>query len=336
MSLHDEQMSIQDLNTTSNKVIYYSCLIIINVGFVANILNISICLRKRIKSEMMGYYNILISFFNILSLICAYMLFFPASAGFKDLLLISNVNCVLIGYTTRVFVQMSSWLHVIVSLDRTICISFPNRFAFMTNKTKISCFVLVFFIAILGLNSPLLDYHLGGQSTFIYNVTSNRTICGSTDNIILAKYATVVVMRIVVPIMLAFGCNSILIYKLFKSRSNLKLAKSMKKDYQFTFTIVMLNVAFLLTESPFIYGNINMYLSHIEELAGLVSMREIATAKLYFVATFMFSTYMFVSIFFVNVFFNSIFKREIYVIFFGARATGSVDFSTHNTPRGSI
>ena len=324
MSPIDGHIFILKQTLISNQITYYTCLTIVNLGFITNILNIVICSRKRMHVNTMGFYNILMSIFNILSFVCAYLLFFPVSAGLKDLLLESYYSCILVTYSTRVFIQMSSWLNVMVSMDRAILISFPRKFKFLKEKKFISCIVLVLFVIICGLNVPNLFFKLGSQITFISNETSNHTICGSSNDIVLLKYTIIIVMRIVVPIVLTVILNIILIRKLFVSRHSLNITRSLKKDYQFALTIVILNFAYMLTETPFMWGTINMYLSNNEEINKAVSLEVLTTAKLIFICTFMLSTYMFGSVFFVNLFFNKIFQKEIRSILFRAELSSSI------------
>ena len=317
MSLAEESVFILNLNKISNDIVYYTCITIVNIGFASNILNILICSRKSMQTNTMGYYNILMSIFNILSFVSAYLLFFPVTIGKKDILLDSYISCIIVTYLPRVFIQMSSWLNVMVSLDRTMCISYPKKFKFLSNKIIISWAVVAIFILICCLNIPNVFFRIGNQTTFIANVTSNRTICGASDEIVLLKYTMIVVMRIILPIILTIILNIILIYKLMQSRRRTDMKRTLKKEYHFAFTIIMLNFAFIITEAPFIFGTMFMYFSKNEELNSLVSLKLVATAKLSFVSTFMFSTYMFGSLFFVNLAFNSIFQKEIRKIFFG-------------------
>ena len=225
MSISEDQSFILTLNGISNKISYYTCMTVVNIGFVSNFLNILICSRKSLQKNTMGLYNIIISIFNILSFMSAYLQFFTVSVGNKDLQLESYYSCILITYFTRVVIQMSSWLNVMVSLDRTICISYPNKFVFLKNKMNISLIVIGLLAIILCLNVPNLFFRLGNQTTFIANVTNNHTICGAKSEVVLLKYLMIVVMRIVIPIILTAILNVVLISKLFKSRKNINLSR---------------------------------------------------------------------------------------------------------------
>ena len=126
-----------DLTYTTHVVEYYICVIVCSIGFATNTLNIVVSTRKKLLKNTMGFYNISMSIFNILTLVTVgYLDFFTQSIGQTPLILRSNLNCILISYVMRVISQMSSWLNVMVTTDRMLCV-FPflsNRFKFIKNK----------------------------------------------------------------------------------------------------------------------------------------------------------------------------------------------------------
>ena len=269
----------------------------------------------------MGFYNILMSTFNILSLIFIYLYFFPPSAGQQDLLLNSNFSCTSITYLLRIFTQVPSWINVMVSGDITISILFPNKFKYLKQKKVISLIVACLFVAISIFNAPNLLFKIGNQIVLLSNETfearSNNTICGSNKEILFVRYITIILLRLVFPIILAFISNAILITKLFRSRKNIHSKTSLKKEYQFALTIVMLNFAFIVTETPYIWGAVHMLIDQVKELDVVISLSTIAQTKMDYNSSFMFSTITYGSLFFVNAIFNRIFRKEIRFIVFG-------------------
>ena len=307
MSKITELALIDKLNSISKRIVYYSCLTIVNIGFATNCLNIFICINKSIQKSTMGFYNILISTFNILGFICGYLLFYPVASGKTDLLVESYFGCILISYFTRVFIQMTSWLNVMLSCDRAVCIAFPYRFKFINNKTILACIVLVLFIIILAVNVPNLLFKVYINSTYstIANDTINTTICSSTNIVVFIRDTIIVNMRVVIPMILQFILSIILIVSILKLRKNANMTRSLRKDYQFAFTILMLNITFLITETPLMLSIINFYLIDKNNATSM------AMANLFYYCGQIFSTYMLGSIFFVNILFNRIFKKEL-------------------------
>ena len=310
-----EQSQINSLNLLTNNVAFYSYMIIINISIASNLLNIAVCTRKRLQVNMMGFYNIVMSLSNILWFVCAYLLYFPASIGAKDLAQYTTFSCFIIGYSTRVCAQMSSCINVMITMDRAICITFPLKFKFLSNKKLISSFLLALLVILCVINVPNLFYKLGNQTTVIANKTSNLTICGASHDIILSKYIIIIVMRDMVPITLTTTLDIVLIRKIFESRRSSHITKSLRKEYQFALTVVIMNCFLTLTETPYIWGRINMYLSNSEQINGVVTLLSRASAKLIFMITFMLATYMCGSLFFVNLCFNKIFQKEIRLLF---------------------
>ena len=116
--------------------IFYSCVIVVMSYILGNILNILICLRKNIRKEIMGYYNVIISIWNILALSTGLTLYFPTSIYVEDLVLLSDFSCASINYVMRVCVQMSAWLHVCLTIDRYLCVKFNKKLNFLLNDKK--------------------------------------------------------------------------------------------------------------------------------------------------------------------------------------------------------
>jgi hypothetical protein len=154
------QNQIPYLNLISSRIIFIGSIAIASVGIVSNILNIAICLRQRLRSSLLGYYNVLISIFNILVLIIMLLIYFPIIIGRTNLANLSDISCATLTFALRVFIQMSIWINVGVTVDRFLCVSFPNKFMFRNDRKKLSCIMFVVFIALLLLNIPNLFYRI--------------------------------------------------------------------------------------------------------------------------------------------------------------------------------
>ena len=128
---------ISNLNLISNNLIYYSCLIFANIGFISNILNILICSRKILREKTFAIYNILMSIFNIINFIFSYIQNFPQTIGKTSIFLTSPIFCPTILYLLRISIQMTSWLNVMISLDRTLCVLRPRLAQKIENKKKL-------------------------------------------------------------------------------------------------------------------------------------------------------------------------------------------------------
>ena len=279
-------------------------MIICNIGFATNSLNILVSTRRALLlKSTMGYYNILMSIFNILTLsVVGYLDLFPQSIGHTPLILRSNLNCVLISYFLRVIAQMSTWLNVMVTTDRMLCV-FPllsNKFMFIQSKRILSGIVTGLFLAICLLNVSNLFFHLDLQTG----------MCTSHTFVILLRDLTAIVTRIVIALILQLVMNTILIYKLIKARKNLHMPVSLKKEYKFAFNVIILNGVFIVTELPLFVSSILINIYGYNQTLISHASNEAAWASFAYVCSVLFATFFYVSLFFVNFLTNKMFARE--------------------------
>ena len=93
------------INEILNQFIFYSSVIGLDGLILCNIFNVLICLRKRIRQEMMGFYNVIISFWNILTLSFALIFYFPPTIHAQDIALVSDFLCASLNYALRLAIQ---------------------------------------------------------------------------------------------------------------------------------------------------------------------------------------------------------------------------------------
>ena len=261
----------------------------------------------------MGYYNILMSVFNNLTLISvAYLNLFSQTIGHESLLVVSNYSCILVLFINKVTPQMASWLNTMVTLDRMICTFHKNRFKFIGDKRKLSLIVVGLFVGICVMNVPNLLYSVQSQSTFdpATNQTTLIKECTATHQVVVIRDVLMSSSRIVLPISLQLGFNAILIKRLFKSKQRAGISHSLSKEYQFAFTITILNLLYFVFELPFlvclvlinVYGYNQSYISR--------TSNESAIASFAFMCSYVVSSFVYVSLFFVNVATNKIYRKE--------------------------
>jgi len=322
MSQIEDEDFIAKINQILKNFIFYSCSILISILTLGNVLNILICLRRFLLKEMIGFYNIIISTFNILALVLGTLIVYPITLGYTDLLVRSNFACITITYFSRVSVQMCSWLYVFLSLDRYFCVAFHEKFKFLLNNKKKLAYILVtLFFIILILNVPNLLFKLTIVSTFDprTNQTKSNVFCTATSSIIQIRNFQVILFRIILPLILQIILSILLILKYFKTRHNVaeNVNRNMKKEYRFARIIMWINVCFILTETPLMiatlyFGILGIKTDYpIDEWAP----RSLAISTLVYYVASVLGSYMFGSLFFINVFTNRIFKRELRLIF---------------------
>jgi hypothetical protein len=73
MNLNDDIKFALKLNDIATQLGYFTILIVTNLGLITNTLNIFISLKRSIQQSTMGFYNIIMSVFNIFSLVAGYV-----------------------------------------------------------------------------------------------------------------------------------------------------------------------------------------------------------------------------------------------------------------------
>ena len=297
-----------------NQIEYYGCLVLVNIGLIANLLNILISLRKNIQKITMGFYNVVMSVFNILLLIIAgYLNIFPQALGRAQFISNSYYGCNILSYLLRTILQMTQWLNVLITLDRTICVTFPTRFLFIKNKRKLLQIVLAMFVIICILNVINVFFHIEDKSSplLFANETFNYTVCTSNSLVNLLSATSAMITRIIVPLTLQVVMNAVLIYKLFKIKRSVNVSRSLVKEYKFAVTVVVINGTFVASEIPFlvmltlitVYGYNQSFIMTGSPLSNQLTLA--------YVCSYVFSAYTSISLFFINVFFNRYYKNEV-------------------------
>jgi hypothetical protein len=310
------------INTILSKFMFYSCVLVVVVFVLGNVLNIAICLRENIRKEMMGYYNVLISFWNILSLaFLTFILYFPQSIQEQDLTLISNFSCASINYITRICIQMSAWIHVFLTIDRYLClvINRGNKLmSFLKSKKRLSLAFMGLLVIFCFVNVPNLYFTLSNDSNSS-SFTASSMKCISTPLINQIRNLLIAILRIILPIILQTIFSLLLIYKLYKWKRETALNRidpAMEKEHRFSRVILWLNLMFIITEIPFLITT--LYFS----VLGLVpsypidmnTSYDLAMWTLAYYVTLVFGLYLFGSLFFVNLLTNKLFQKEIKII----------------------
>ena len=292
---------------------YYTFVVFVNMGILGNVLNIFAFLFKATKNAnmTMRFYNLLMSTCNICSLVAAYVCFFPGALNMPALYIKTDLSCVFISFTIRIFFQMSSWLTVMATLDRMICISFPHKFAFIANKKKLAYIALAIFSIICLLNVPNLMLRLHTS----LDATTNSTIVVCTTNLKVLAFRDMsgLVLRYVAPFLLLIIFSTILVCKLVRQRTK-SISRDMSREYRFAFTVIVLNVLYFLTESPNFILTMYLAMEGINPMSQtiVVTNRREAIVNIAYSCSLELIALRCTCLFFVNLVVNKVYRRELF------------------------
>jgi hypothetical protein len=296
------------------KIVVYCIPVIILLGLIGNLISIIVFTRKKFQNTIFSTYYRFLVFIDSMALL------FYASDKFMDIgfnLSIRGLNihlCYFFKMSAYVFPSTSGWTLVIISLDRLISILYPAKLLFRKKKqfqmTVCLCVFVYGIIAYTELfftcSSEPIEYNNGS------NVTSHRYVNFSSSsrserNQKLTDWLDLF-NSTVVPSFSMIICSSIVLKKMHDSTkkfggniSNTKGKKTINRDLKFALTSVVLNLIFLITNTPLCFYALYTNYAPIES-----NLNKLIFAFLFFLNFFNYSLN-----FFINFSFNSIFKKEI-------------------------
>ncbi|CAF0854950.1 unnamed protein product [Brachionus calyciflorus] len=249
----------------------------------------------------MGFFFRIIAFMDSIVLVNLFLSFFTQSIGI-DIVLTSEFSCIFFNFFLRVSFQASSWLNVFVTKDRLISIKYAyKRFEFNKNKKILSIIMFSALILIVTINVPnFFMYNL----QYSYN-NQSLTFCTSSTAIYYAKEAIHILSRTVCPFLIMLVANINLIMALRKSKLKFKRDKSMKREYYFASSLIIMNSMFLALLIPLELSKIlaTLLSSQLTIFTGVITI-------IYYVTTYI-SAFNHFSSFFINLKFNKIFYKEV-------------------------
>jgi hypothetical protein len=247
----------------TNKFLNIACLTIIPIGITLNLINIFIFSRNRLNKTLMGFYYTALSITSIVVLVMNFIYFYGTSLG-NSFSLIHDLTCRLGLYFIRVCVQVASWLHVLIALDRTIMVKYPQNQAslnFLKNKNYLLIVILIMVIILLTINIPTALVNLSSyaaNSNFSSNYTITNKTCSGSDLILFMGDMITFLSRTLIPFTVMAVLDVMIVSVLTRSKKKLLTRNSKtKSEFQFAFTVFFFNIVLF-----FFYLKLNLQLEN--------------------------------------------------------------------------
>lgn len=272
------------------------------IGLVTNILSFIVFSRKKFKKTVFSIYFRFLIIFDTLALLVPINKFLELNLA----IVISHnttLLCKIRMYYEFVITPISSWILVVISLDRYLGIAYPFGFV-MHKKSKfqirvclgILLFHLVYF-------SPNLTYSLT-KKLLVTNGTNETVFISSCNNPNVPLNMMVFFQSDLIPFVLMLFLTLITLLKLFNSRKRLNNNLSRQKDVKFAVISVTLNIIFLILTGPHYIFNL-VYEDYLNTMSFDIFISIVSIKFLLFYSNF-------ASVFFINFAANSLFKNEFY------------------------
>lgn len=311
------------INYVSNQISYYHTLIFPPIALGFNMIALVTCFRKGLSQTSIGY--LLKWQYIVDSVFLINVIFFWRSIivlGYSPTNL-SDIWCRVGVLWTRFLLHLSSWIQVIITIDRFINIYLDKNVTLNTRKSIIRGTIMIIFVFVLliAANSINLFYSLSPIPIFsTSNSTApNATIvstvrsCSASYNIKFASDIISVLMRTIIPITVMIFVDIFLVWHIFNTKNKVFTNRAHRKESHFTFSVIVLNCMFFFSNFPLSIALIlqNVYVYSNTNLSAL------QLAQFNFFLNFAVTlSYSYQSLEFVTNFaINRLFRREVLALF---------------------
>jgi hypothetical protein len=127
------------------------------MGILLNLIGIVVFSRKKLRSMTMSFYHIVLASVNNAAICVQFLYYIPLFYG-QNMLVWSQSSCVLLNYFQRFLISFSSWIDMMIAIDRTIFILYKGRFGFIYNRKIIFGIMLGILSFIVAVNWQMTRY----------------------------------------------------------------------------------------------------------------------------------------------------------------------------------
>lgn len=335
MSTQDQTNYANLLNSLISSINLYFSTTVVPVGMFLNLITILTFSRaelRKIGANMSVFYTAL-AIYDLLALTNS-ILFIQLLPYYNiKLSNFSDIVCKLTYIWRRTTIQSPSIVQTFLTFDRFRGVVCPNRFKYLfDNRAHLILAICLIFPCVCLVNLGHLGYYTVSQSTA--NVTSQNNvsivplICTASSSISIATDIIQVFMRSYIPFTLMLVMNIVMSRRFLHSRKQMlkNQNRSMKREYNFTLTVIGMNLTFFVLFTPWSIWYIMSYATK-----GLTTWQSpLVVAEMAFFQTVSFSIAYFnnMSSFGLNLAFNALFRTELVRMLRIPLRTGRVSLTT--------
>ena len=298
--------------TLETEILYkYSTVFYVPIGFVLNSLSIIIFNRKSLRKH---HYSCLCSILIItdtISLFWSFMFYkyFP-NIGI-DISSISSSWCTCFVFISRINHHIPSIIQIYISFDRLITVYYPNKIKYLKSKRNICISLIIIYLFVFIINMGNI---LERKIEITENKNNKSEISCKTDegSLEFANDLISAFTRVVLPFLIIFVVNLLIIKKMFSSNKRLNTQKKLSKGSDhFKFSITALNLIFFVFNLPLLITYV-IYYCYKYRYRSLETNSTLSKVKfIHQISTVIaFSYHVFP--FFVNLVFNNLFRKEVF------------------------
>ena len=266
------------------------------LSIIGNILAFIVYSRKTFQNTIFSTYFRILTIFDTLTILNGIDDLIRLS-GIDTYWTISKLTCRVAYLITYSIPSISSWILSIISIDRCLSIIKPAKYLF--RKTIKFQLIVCLFIVLLN-----FAFHLPTMiNANIYQKNesiSQLKVCENRNEMIELMD---ILVGVLIPFIIMFISNIIIINAIFKSRKNTKLNNNNHnsfRDIRYSITSISLNVSYFLLNMP-----LSIYLA----LKILIDVDEITDLNITISLSIIYYTH-FGTLFYVSFLINTLFRNE--------------------------
>lgn len=196
------------------------------------------------------------------------------------------------------------------SFDRMVCVVYPYKHKYISSKKTILGIVVGLICLQLILNSTnlLLEIQVVNVSNTLVNVTKSVRLCTSSSRIIFIRDLMDELTRSVIPIIIQSSSSIVMICSLIKRRKNVNRSSLSEKDRKFAFTVMMLNLFFLITQLPSLIATAYLWQTGVHKSSHIKTKESMIAYHIYLFTIFLASLNL-ISVLLINLAFNKMYRK---------------------------
>ena len=232
--ISDETMDVQD--NWGFWIKFISTPIIVIIGIIGNTLSVVVMKSKMLRNKSYSHYLCTLAFFDTLTLVIRlirtineyYMDELNKAGPFQSF---NNFWCKLYNYVEHCSYLMSSWLIVLMAIERLIAVCFPFKKVIIRKQTGAAIGIFgVFVLVCLSQSFRLIMVEHVEVDQF-----HNLKTCAAGDEYLkiysnLDVYFYSLTLTFILPLIIVLSCNCLVLHQIFKIRQELK-AKDKNSRY---------------------------------------------------------------------------------------------------------
>jgi hypothetical protein len=247
----------KDNDELIRKINFCYPLIIIPLGTFGNGLTLFVYTRKKFWATPFGFYNSCLAVVDTLILYVGSLKFFLDASDTIDVTTHSVFGCKFFIAGIYILPQFSAWIIVLISVERLVAIRALANFFFVKKRTFQVLSMLVSFTLILFINLPnilYLELKEENAAAAAENTTRVERRCDLNTSLFSHDFRNIIdlLAYTLAPFVLMTTCSVCISITIIQSKLKFRSIRhrSMRRQYQLSFTLIFTNVVFLLFNLP--------------------------------------------------------------------------------------